>query len=33
MAVTDSRPRYTVVSADGHAGGDILDYRPYLAGR
>ena len=25
--------RYTVVSADGHAGGDIADYRPYLAGR
>ena len=25
--------RYTVVSADGHAGGDIADYRPYLADR
>ncbi len=25
--------RYTVVSADGHAGGDIQDYRPYLASR
>ena len=25
--------RYTVVSADGHAGGDIGDYRPYLARR
>src|SRR5207248_2338929 len=22
--------RYTIVSADGHAGGDIQDYRPYL---
>lgn len=22
--------RYTVVSADGHAGADLLDYRPYL---
>jgi len=26
-------PRYTIVSADGHAGGDIGDYRPYLASR
>ena len=25
--------RYTVISADAHAGGDILDYRPYLANR
>ncbi len=25
--------RYTVISADGHAGGDIADYRPYLAAR
>jgi len=25
--------RYTIVSADGHAGGDIGDYRPYLASR
>ena len=25
--------RYTVVSADGHAGADLLDYRPYLAAR
>ena len=25
--------RYTVISADAHAGGDILDYRPYLASR
>jgi predicted TIM-barrel fold metal-dependent hydrolase len=25
--------RYTVVSADGHAGGDIQDYKPYLASR
>ncbi|HEX7443549.1 MAG TPA: amidohydrolase, partial [Acidimicrobiales bacterium] len=23
--------RYTVISADAHAGGDIPDYRPYLA--
>ena len=22
--------RYTVISADGHAGADLLDYRPYL---
>jgi predicted TIM-barrel fold metal-dependent hydrolase len=22
--------RYTIISADGHAGGDIADYRPYL---
>ena len=28
-----ARTRYTVVSADGHAGGDIQDYRPYLASR
>ena len=25
--------RYTVVSADAHAGGDVRDYRPYLAAR
>jgi hypothetical protein len=25
--------RYVVISADGHAGGDIGDYRPYLASR
>ena len=25
--------RYTVISADAHAGGDIQDYRPYLASR
>ena len=25
--------RYTIVSADGHAGGDIYDYKPYLASR
>lgn len=25
--------RYTVVSADCHAGADLLDYRPYLAKR
>ena len=29
-AATD---RYTVISSDGHAGGDIQDYRPYLARR
>lgn len=23
--------RYTVISADGHAGADLLDYKPYLA--
>ena len=34
MTATSSAPaRYTVVSADGHAGGDIGDYRPYLARR
>ena len=34
MTTTTSAPaRYTVVSADGHAGGDIQDYRPYLARR
>jgi len=26
-----SERRYTVISADAHAGGDIPDYRPYLA--
>ena len=25
-----SRDRYTIVSADGHAGADVDDYRPYL---
>lgn len=25
--------RYTVISADGHAGADLLDYRPYLESR
>jgi predicted TIM-barrel fold metal-dependent hydrolase len=25
--------RYTVISADGHAGADLRDYRPYLASR
>jgi predicted TIM-barrel fold metal-dependent hydrolase len=25
--------RYTIISSDGHAGGDIQDYRPYLARR
>ena len=34
MATTTTAPeRYTIVSADGHAGGDIRDYRPYLASR
>ncbi len=28
-----SGSRYTMVSADAHAGGDIQDYRPYLASR
>ena len=32
-ATAPERARYTVVSADGHAGGDIQDYRPYLASR
>ena len=32
-ATAPARDRYTVVSADGHAGGDIQDYRPYLASR
>jgi predicted TIM-barrel fold metal-dependent hydrolase len=32
MAVA-ARERYTIVSADGHAGGDIQDYRPYLPAR
>ena len=33
--VTDAQgeDRYIVVSADGHAGGNIADYRPYLATR
>lgn len=25
--------RYTIISADGHAGGDIPDYKPYLASK
>ena len=25
--------RYTIISADGHAGGDIQDYKPYLPSR
>jgi len=29
-APADAAARYTVVSADGHAGADLLDYRPYL---
>ena len=29
----DGADRYIVVSADGHAGGNIGDYRPYLASR
>ena len=33
MTTTSTTGRYTVISADGHAGGDIQDYRPYLAGR
>lgn len=28
-----SSPRYTVISADCHAGADLLDYRPYLEHR
>ena len=31
--MSDTIDRYTIISADGHAGGDILDYRPYLASR
>jgi predicted TIM-barrel fold metal-dependent hydrolase len=33
--VTDANgdDRYIVISADGHAGGNIADYRPYLASR
>ena len=36
--MTDARTyadtdRYTVISADCHAGADLLDYRPYLAAR
>jgi predicted TIM-barrel fold metal-dependent hydrolase len=27
------RDRYTVISADGHAGADLRDYKPYLASR
>jgi predicted TIM-barrel fold metal-dependent hydrolase len=33
MTATASTDRYTVISSDGHAGGDIRDYRPYLASR
>src|SRR6476620_3390792 len=25
--------RYTIISSDGHAGADLLDYKPYLAAR
>ncbi len=32
-AASATADRYTVVSADGHAGGDLNDYRPYLASR
>jgi predicted TIM-barrel fold metal-dependent hydrolase len=32
-AVTAGGDRYTIVSADTHAGGDIGDYRPYLPAR
>jgi len=28
-----SEERLIVISADGHAGGDIHDYRPYLASK
>ena len=33
--VTELAPdrRYTIISSDAHAGADIADYRPYLAGR
>ena len=30
LAMSD---RYTVISADGHAGADLLDYKPYLPQR
>jgi predicted TIM-barrel fold metal-dependent hydrolase len=30
---TDGAQRYTVISADGHAGADLLDYKPYLPSR
>jgi predicted TIM-barrel fold metal-dependent hydrolase len=31
LAMTDSASdRYVVISSDGHAGADLLDYRPYL---
>ena len=33
MATATAPERYTVVSADGHAGADLLDYKPYLASR
>lgn len=33
MTTPASDRRYTVISADAHAGGDIPDYRPYLASR
>ena len=29
-ATLSSDERYIVISADGHAGGNIPDYRPYL---
>jgi len=30
---TSASDRYTIISADTHAGGDIQDYRPYLASK
>jgi len=33
MAAIAAPERYTIVSADGHAGGDIQAYKPYLASR
>ena len=32
-ATVTTSERYTVISADGHAGADIADYKPYLASR
>jgi hypothetical protein len=32
-ATVTTSDRYTVISADGHAGADIADYKPYLARR
>ena len=28
-----STDRYTIISADGHCGADLLEYRPYLESR